>query len=327
MNILRKHSLPLFAICLFTLLYLTSCRDSTKSEKELQNDLLESEAFYNIHDVEVNNFEIDRRLTDKDNRTDTIYVMATVENDDVTGIQSYVMTYRLYNEGWELDSIERNSEGENYFSPKKGPDNSTIVSQLEDVIGARLVAAPYEITCTGSSAINEETYSATCELETFHTYATLKYPHSVLINFNRETGLWDDLEVQDVGDETVTWDLLGEYVPTKETSTGISGEFDVDYGKVHFTIKSVEDNIITFDISGNNSNGEFESLENCTAELKEGVYDRNRTQPTIGFDTSFPGWIVFSHVQERIVIWNYDAVFVAGSKMGSYHNSFTRVSS
>ena len=74
MNILRKRYLPILVICLFTLLCLTSCGDNTKSEEELQNDLLGSEEFYDAQEVNVTSFEVEQRLTSKENKSDNVNV-------------------------------------------------------------------------------------------------------------------------------------------------------------------------------------------------------------------------------------------------------------
>ena len=310
MKILRKHYFPIFVICLCTLLCLTSCGDNTKSEKELQNDLLGSEEFYDAQEVDVTSFEVEQRLTSKENKSDIVYVTVSVENDDVVGTLNYVMDYILYDNGWELVSVTQDTTPS--FSPKSMPSDETVDGILKEALDNKFGDVPYEITEVNRDTSGGPVCDTSYQVEVHHTYVTLNYSYDVSVFFDNVKGLWENHEIHQIGDETATWDILGEYTRTKETTNWLGLEDDINFGKIAFTIKSVENGEVTFDISGPNRDGEYQELTDCTAKLLE--YEARppkKGEFRIAFDTNFN-----SESDRRVIEFEYDDVLVCNSGMG-----------
>ena len=56
--------------------------------------------------------EIEKRRTDEEAGTDLIYLTVSGDNGEFECSLSYIVTYELYNEGWILETIERDYEGD-----------------------------------------------------------------------------------------------------------------------------------------------------------------------------------------------------------------------
>ncbi|MBE6932607.1 MAG: hypothetical protein E7464_04400 [Ruminococcaceae bacterium] len=80
----------------------------------------------------LDNVEIVKRQTREEEMTDKVYLCATSHTDVYSVVASYILTYNLYNEGWILDSVEPDWEGENYSFAHTGPDESLVDSLFEE---------------------------------------------------------------------------------------------------------------------------------------------------------------------------------------------------
>lgn len=119
-------------LLLFLLLIsLCGCSPSAKSEKEIIVDLQESLSSSDNTDVKVIDYSIIKRQTDAKNKTDTIYINTTTEDDLVLWKCSYVMTYGLYNEGWVLDEIVGYDEASWTFQPLQGVSDDVIQGYID----------------------------------------------------------------------------------------------------------------------------------------------------------------------------------------------------
>lgn len=81
-----------------------------KSETEIVADLKNSETFISPT-AEIDNYEIEKRQTDENNRSDIIYITVHATDKQWNGTLSYIMEYELYNDGWILESVQRNYDG------------------------------------------------------------------------------------------------------------------------------------------------------------------------------------------------------------------------
>ena len=61
--------------------------------------------------VEIADYEIIKRQTNKEDKTDFIYLTVRTDDPELTCELSYIMQYVLYNEGWLLESVERYLDG------------------------------------------------------------------------------------------------------------------------------------------------------------------------------------------------------------------------
>lgn len=95
---------------LIMLLSLCGCSPSAKSEREIIADLQQNPAFIS-ETIKIDDCEIIKRQTDKDSKSDIVYITVYVNEEDLTCELSYVMEYVLYNEGWILENVSRYDDG------------------------------------------------------------------------------------------------------------------------------------------------------------------------------------------------------------------------
>lgn len=126
----------LFITILLTFVLCTGCSNSVKikNEEELLEDLLTNSIFYMSEDGEVSELSIIKRLTDQDDKTDTVYVSIEIEHEVYLEIRAYIMYYTCYNEGWLLEGIEEYNgneiEWKNVF---KNPPQIMTDEELSDI--------------------------------------------------------------------------------------------------------------------------------------------------------------------------------------------------
>ena len=103
-----------------------------KTDDELLADLVENPKFYKVEGSKVTGLSVIKRLTDEENRKDTVYVTIKIDHEAASATQAYIMYYTRYNEGWLLDSIEAyyGDEVKWEVRPKGVPTNEQIMEAL-----------------------------------------------------------------------------------------------------------------------------------------------------------------------------------------------------
>ena len=117
-----------YLMLMFFVLILSGClsAEQVKGENEVCEDITNSEDFMAYYPMmTIYSTEIQKRQTDVDNRTDIVYITTNMHNEDgsIEGSIDWIVTYGLYNEGWELESLEINYGDDNsgcYFYPVTG---------------------------------------------------------------------------------------------------------------------------------------------------------------------------------------------------------------
>jgi len=101
-------------IIIFLALYLIGGGKKTKNEKEIMEDLNSDTSWFQYCELKVDNLTIEKRKTDKKQKTDIIYADIVAENQQYN-IQCdlhYRLEYELYNDGWILEhAIPENEMG------------------------------------------------------------------------------------------------------------------------------------------------------------------------------------------------------------------------
>lgn len=98
----------LLFVAMITLL--SGCTEKAKSEKEVIADLQTSEWFIS-EDFEIDSYEIIKRQTDFDKKSDVVYLTVSVDEPEINCELSYIMQYTLYNEGWLLENVQKYADG------------------------------------------------------------------------------------------------------------------------------------------------------------------------------------------------------------------------
>ena len=102
---------------------LVGCQSNTKSEKEIKADVLANVETFEKHNVSITNFEITNRKTDTGAKIDAVYGSVAGENDILKCSASFVVTYKLYDQGWLFEDIELSDK-------KVVPTKSTITKEI-----------------------------------------------------------------------------------------------------------------------------------------------------------------------------------------------------
>lgn len=101
---------------------LTGCGKASKSGDEIIADIKDAVPFISYEELEITKYEILKRQTSQEDKTDIIYITLDVENEKIRGQLSYKLTYILYNDGWELETTEIYADGKHGFVPLTPPD-------------------------------------------------------------------------------------------------------------------------------------------------------------------------------------------------------------
>lgn len=106
-----KRFFPVLFLLFVLLFLLSGCSSSAKSENSVAEDLQSDSRFFAIEEITITDFTIEKRLTIKEDRVDTVWITVTASNENISCTLSYIMTYHLYNSGWILDEVDRDYEG------------------------------------------------------------------------------------------------------------------------------------------------------------------------------------------------------------------------
>lgn len=123
--------LGIFLLLIVMACSLTACGKSPKSEQGILDDLNAS-TDYIAPPIDVDECEIEKRRTDEEVGTDLIYLTVSGDNREFECSLSYIVTYELYNEGWMLETIERDYEGDWVLT---GIDDDAMIEDIQSLTG------------------------------------------------------------------------------------------------------------------------------------------------------------------------------------------------
>lgn len=110
------------------LVLLSGCSEPAKSEEAIVNDLQANQIFIST-DTKISDYEIIKRQTDVENKTDLVYITVYTNAPELTSSLTYELKYELYNEGWILESVMRYWDGPWEFS---GLSDEQILADIKD---------------------------------------------------------------------------------------------------------------------------------------------------------------------------------------------------
>lgn len=117
-----KHIKKLYIAIILVLSIFTisgcSSTPSVPNEDKIKSDLVGKEFWvrgdpmfggytYTIKDGAFQSFKIDKRLTDKKDKTDEIYASVVIKDDNTEYIGQIVINYSLYEQGWNITNVKR----------------------------------------------------------------------------------------------------------------------------------------------------------------------------------------------------------------------------
>mgnify|MGYP004664516573 FL=1 len=128
---MKKNWVILITLIL-SLVVFVGCGASVAKEEQVQNDLetFSDKAF--LADGEtISSLVIDKRDTDKKQKTDRVWCTVTTEKDDISYEKGVVLDYYLYDKaGWMLDNYTVDDSEKWVVRPLKGVDENTITNNL-----------------------------------------------------------------------------------------------------------------------------------------------------------------------------------------------------
>lgn len=138
-----KRRILFWLTVLVLAIMLSGCGNPVKTEEALLEDLSRNSDFSMVEGSQITEFSIVKRLTDKDSKTDSVYVSLLIDHPNATASRAYVMNYTLYNDGWHLDNIERydGDEVDWTVTPKNPPSNEQIMDAVIAYSNAQIDAA------------------------------------------------------------------------------------------------------------------------------------------------------------------------------------------
>ncbi len=126
---MKKAILLLFALTL--ILALAGCSPDPASEDAMMKDIAEH-LDNPSGEAQVTALEVIKRQTDKDAKSDLVYVEVTYDTPAATRVERYKLTYGLYNEGWILDETEPYEQSKWTATPLAGPESRQIAGLLPE---------------------------------------------------------------------------------------------------------------------------------------------------------------------------------------------------
>ena len=93
---------------IFLALYFGFIANRVKNEKEIMEDLNRDESWFPYCELKINNLIIEKRKTDKKQKTDIVYVDIAAKNEkgNVQFDLRYRLNYRFYNDDWMLEAVK-----------------------------------------------------------------------------------------------------------------------------------------------------------------------------------------------------------------------------
>ncbi len=83
----------------------TSCSGNTKSGKAILKDVKESDSYFDDFGLTVTSYEIEKRQTNEESRSDYVWFSVTAKNDTFEYTASYELSYILNGLSWSLDYV------------------------------------------------------------------------------------------------------------------------------------------------------------------------------------------------------------------------------
>ena len=227
-----------------------------KTEEEIENELVNHPDFFPYQTINVNSFEIERRQTNVDAMTDSVWVNVGASNENINCSIQYEMTYNLYNEGWMLDAVVPYERDNWTIVPLQGPSYDQAYAALQDIL-----AETHFITSSGGIAVPQSSYNYSggdCEFsdETAvyyfyrhddYAYASQDTTDAIYFEFDDSTVSWVYDSIEYGVEVNTTWHASGTYYGWYSAISSYSIEItQIDNQTIHVTVyESYYDGTVT----------------------------------------------------------------------------------
>lgn len=113
-------------ILLAVLFCLSGC---SKSERSIAKEISDIDSCFDSYNLELTDYNIEKRQTNNEDKTDYIWITIKGENDDLSYSASYMATYIKYNDGWHLEEYNLIT---NSYSANNKPDADEIKNVISN---------------------------------------------------------------------------------------------------------------------------------------------------------------------------------------------------
>lgn len=294
---------PRFSVLLILLLsisLLSSCSGKAKSEKAIAKEISEQNNCFQTYALKLDNYKISKRQTNKDEKTDNIWIEVNGSNDDFEYSAEYQIQYVLYNDGWLLEDYELLNSNYNVITPFDASATENELSKRFD-----------NLTQIDRKDKGNETYLTYIGEETHELYTTR---YEINVNAKFSPAAWD-VDKSDVTPVERDFNLVGEWLYTDDEGRYYYmhiSEVNGDNIKVNYlfanTAKTDEWNYLS-------SNGyqditlyvfSNEYLGVCEDNLYFSLSDKNLKPVATGGDVNF------------VFLWLEDTLFVDGNTYSGF---------
>lgn len=180
------------------LLSLVGCGNSAKSDKEIVNEIIDLDSYFTRYSLSIDDYSIDKRQTNKDDKTDFVWINVRGSNDEFTYYAEYEITYVLYNDGWMMEDYFINTSS---YSVKGEFDKTA----LENDLGQQYDSYSYVDSKQSGNNISLM-YVATKTTN----YILKTYDLKIEYSYTPETSWTKSNIEQNVTDERL--DIIGEWI-------------------------------------------------------------------------------------------------------------------
>lgn len=152
-------------ILLFVLaLSMAACGSKTADEAQIIEELTSNQEFSFLTDREqIDEIIIEKRQTDKDQKTDTVWCTVITSDAEISYQKSVVLTYGLYDkEGWILDDVKVEAKGQWIMTPLKGISEE---DALDSLYGHSIIVENEEWVITRNNLLRAEIEDRQTDLE------------------------------------------------------------------------------------------------------------------------------------------------------------------
>lgn len=238
----KKALIVLLLVCMLIVQVFSGCSftPAAPSEDELKDALLYSSAFADYFNsaVTVNDFVVEKRQTSEESKTDIAWILVSAEDEEKSAQLSYVMTYVLYNDGWELEDLSRDMESTWEFAPLRGPSDEMIQESV-----------PVDAISVSSEAdLEENNATATYTVENNMGYCIITSARQIVFEFNRESGIWAPIDNRTLGTQNDFSPIEGTVWQYLEETDHVDTEGNTIYEGARLEIETI--NSETLEMTG-----------------------------------------------------------------------------
>ena len=211
---MKKKMLAVILVAVAILL-LAGCEEKPVSEETLKVDLYNSSSFSRFSEqlgMKITDLEVIKRQTYADEKIDTVWVKIKAAGDTAEGEMYYIMTYWLYNDGWQIESITDDEANQWTLIPTIGVDEETILAYVKSETNLD----DFEYLSVESLFSDKIEYHYVQRVE-YHNYMTEIRTYKVSCSFSLSSYEWEITDMECVSLKTA-WDAIGSWYDSGETS-------------------------------------------------------------------------------------------------------------